>query len=390
MDLLERCPIACDLNLMYAILHYFVFILEPTLLAKCSGSSIAVTVRVRLCLWQASEMGGSCDFGSSGFKKCPSSLHICPSFTMAHSTALFPEQRAGESEQPNGTNTGRQLKFRRTKTATGSPHRDLEEGESSEGGGDSRPLPGAAGFHLVGCAGTVAATLYRAISYVDLSQQVLDLVFRYLRDVIPKLKPMGLQGLCRIQCLRLMMVNRSSKRELHCFALDGVHLLLMKCIRSPEMRLTRFHNLRPPNALNLPDDDVALVDIMRRWFHQKNFFWVPAEPQKSEKLLVASIVYHAEGDIRYITQGMMQLASRAIRDDLATIRETHPATMGCAGIMLNRQMGLYPFPLFTNAFTRRSRSIPLVRASEPAISSRRRSHSADELDTHVKKNEFLE
>jgi hypothetical protein len=177
------------------------------------------------------------------------------------------------------------------------------------------------------------------------------------------------------------MVNRSSKRELHGFTLDGVHLLLMKCIRDQEMRVTRFHNLRSPNALNLPDDDVALVDIMRRWFHQKKFFWVPAEPEKSEKLLVASIVYRAEGDIRYITQGMMQLASRAIRDDLATIRETHPATMGCAGIMLSRQMGLYPFPLFTNAFTRRSRSIPLVRASEPAISSRRRSHSADELDS---------
>ncbi len=326
-------------------------------------------------------MGGSCDFGSSGFKKCPSSLHICPSFTMAHSTALFSVRRAGESEQLDGTNAG-------------SLHRDLEEGESSEGGGDSRPLPGAAGFHLVGCAGTGATMLYRAISYVDLSQQVLDLVFRYLRDVIPKLKPMGLQGLCRIQWLRLMMVNRSSKRELHCFALDGVHLLLMKCIRSPEMRLTRFHNLRPPNALNLPDDDVALVDIMRRWFHQTQYPWqeqeavVPAKPEESEELLVASIVSRADGDIRYITQGMVQLASRAINHDFATIRERNDRLglprfprMVCAGLMLSKR--IRPYPFFTNAFTRRSRSVPLVRASEPAISSRRRSHSADELDTQV-------
>jgi hypothetical protein len=261
---------------------------------------------------------------------------------------------------------------------------------SSEGRRDSQPLLAAAGLHFVDCTGTGATMRRQPVSYVTRSQQVLDLVFRYLRDVIPRLKPMGLQSLCRIQCLRLLMVNRSSKRELHGFTLDGVHLLLMKCIRDQEMRVTRFHNLRSPNALNLPDDDVALVDIMRRWFHQKKFFWVPAKPEKSEKLLVASIVYRAEGDIRYITQGMMQLASRSIRDDLATIRESNERLglprfrkKKCAGIMLSRQMGLYPFPLFTNAFTRRSRSVPLVRASEPAISSRRRSHSADELDTQV-------
>ena len=117
---------------------------------------------------------------------------------------------------------------------------------------------------------------------------------------------------------------------------------------------------------------------------------VPAKPEKSEELLVASIVYRADGDIRYITQGMVQLASRSIRHDLATIRERNDRLglprfpkMVCAGIMLSKRMGLYPFPLFTNAFTRRSRSVPLVRASEPAISSRRRSHSADELDTQV-------
>ena len=265
---------------------------------------------------------------------------------------------------------------------------------SSEGGRDSQPLLGAAGLHLVGCTGTGATMLRQAVSYVDPSQQVFDLVFRYLRDVIPRLKPMGLQSLCRIQCLRLLMVNRSSKRELHGFTLDGVHLLLMKCICDQKRRLTRFHNLRPPNALNLPDDDVALVDIMRRWFHQKQFPWqeqeavVPAKPEKSEKLLVASIVYRAEGDIRYITQGMVQLASRSIRNDLATIRERNDRlglprfpSMVCAGLMLNKR--IRPYPFFTDAFTRRSRSVPLVRASEPAISSRRRSHSADELDTQV-------
>ncbi len=259
---------------------------------------------------------------------------------------------------------------------------------SSEGRRDSQPLLAAAGLHFVDCTGTGATMRRQPVSYVTRSQQVLDLVFRYLRDVIPRLKPMGLQSLCRIQCLRLLMVNRSSKRELHGFTLDGVHLLLKQCIRDQEMRVTRFHNLRSPNPLNLPDDDVALVDIMRRWFHQKKFFWVPAKPEKSEKLLVASIVYRAEGDIRYITQGMMQLASRSIRDDLATIRERNDRLglprfpkMVCAGIMLSKR--IRPYPFFTDAFTRRSRSVPLVRASEPAISSRRRSHSADELDTQV-------
>ena len=114
---------------------------------------------------------------------------------------------------------------------------------SSEGGRDSQPLLAAAGLHLVDCTGTGATMLRQAVSYVDPSQ-VFDLVFRYLRDVIPRLKPMGLQGLCRMQCLRLLMVNRSSKRELHGFTLDGVRLLLMKCIRDPKMHLTSFHNLR--------------------------------------------------------------------------------------------------------------------------------------------------
>ncbi len=266
---------------------------------------------------------------------------------------------------------------------------------SSEGGRDSQPLLAAAGLHFVDCTGTGATMRRQPVSYVTRSQQVLDLVFRYLRDVIPRLKPMGLQSLCRIQCLRLLMVNRSSKRELHGFTLDGVHLLLKQCIRDKEMRVTCFHNLRSPNPLNLPDDDVALVDIMRRWFHQKKQFpkqeqeaVVPAKPEKSEKLLVVSIVYRAEGDIRYITHGMVQLASRSIRNDLATIRERNDRlglprfpSMVCAGLMLNKR--IHPYPFFTDMFTRRSRSVPLVRASEPAISSKRRSHSADELDTQV-------
>ena len=198
---------------------------------------------------------------------------------------------------------------------------------------------------------------------------------------------MGLQGLCRIQCLRLLMVNRSSKRELHGFTLDGVHLLLKKCIRDSKMRLTSFHNLRPPNAPNLADDDVALVNLMRRWFPRKQFPRQEAEvPAEIEKLPLASIVYRG-GVVSYITQGMVQLASRSIRNDLATIRETNERlglprfpSMVCAGFMLNKRISR---PVFTDMLARRSRSVPLARASEPAVGSTRRSHSADELDTQV-------
>ena len=256
---------------------------------------------------------------------------------------------------------------------------------SSEGGRDSQPLLGAAGLHLVGCTGTGATMLRQAVSYVDPSQQVFDLVFRYLRDVIPRLKPMGLQGLCRIQCLRLLMVNRSSKRELHGFTLDGVCLLLKKCIRDSKMRLTSFHNLRPPNAPNLADDDAALVNLMRRWSHRKQFPWQRHEaevPAEIEKLPLASIVYRG-GDISYITQDMVQPASRSIRNELATIRETNERlglprfpSMVCAGFMLNKRISR---PVFTHMLARRSRSVPLVRASEPAVGFTRRSHSADEL-----------
>ena len=167
-------------------------------------------------------------------------------------------------------------------------------------------------------------------------------------------------------------------------------MLLKKCIRDSKMRFTSFHNLRPPNAPNLADDDVALVNFMRRWFHRKQLPWQGQEaevPAEIGKLPLASIVYRG-GDISYITQGMVQLASRSIRNDLATIRERNDRlglprfpSMVCAGLMLNKR--IHPYPFFTDMFTRRSRSVPLVRASEPAISSKRRSHSADELDTQV-------
>ena len=89
---------------------------------------------------------------------------------------------------------------------------------------------------------------------------------------------------------------------------------------------------------------------------------MPAKPEKSEELLVASIVSRVDGDIRYITQGMAQLASRSIRNDLATIRERNERlglprfpSMVCAGFMLNKR--IRPCPVFTDMFTRRSRSV---------------------------------
>ncbi len=106
--------------------------------------------------------------------------------------------------------------------------------------------------------------LRQYVSYVSPWQIGFDLVLRYLRGTIPGLRPKGLEGLWRIQCIRLLMVNRSTKQELRSFQLDGVHLPLMKCIRDPKMRTARFHNLQPPNELNLPQDSVELVNIMRR------------------------------------------------------------------------------------------------------------------------------
>ena len=153
--------------------------------------------------------------------------------------------------------------------------------------------------------------------------------------------------------------------------MNDVHRLLKKCIRDSKMRFTSFRNLRSPNAPNLADDDVALVNLMRRWFHRKQFPWQGQEaevPAEIEKLPLASIVYRG-GDISYITQGMVQLASRSIRNELATIRETNERlglprfpSMVCAGFMTTLRMSR---PVFTHMLARRSRSVPLVRASEP-------------------------
>ena len=82
---------------------------------------------------------------------------------------------------------------------------------------------------------------------------------------------------------------------------------------------------------------------------------------------------------------MMQMASTSIRNDLATSHRTGkrfglPRLPGkvCAGFMLSKQ---FSRPLFTDRLTRRSRSLPIVRASEQVDSYRRRSRSMDELDT---------
>ena len=144
----------------------------------------------------------------------------------------------------------------RTSEASGLPWRNLEQAESSEGGGDSHQLPCVSLFHLLGCTGNGAAMIRQYVSYASLSQRGFDLVVRYLRGTIPGLRPKGLEGLWRIQCIRLLMGNRSTKQELRSFQLDGVHLLLMKCIRDPKMRNTQFHNLQPPSELNLPQDDL--------------------------------------------------------------------------------------------------------------------------------------
>ncbi len=185
------------------------------------------------------------------------------------------------------------------------------------------------------------------------------------------------------------MVNRSTKQELRSFQLDGAHLLLMKCFRDPKVRNTQFHNLQPPNELNLPQDDVELVNIMRR-FQRDRRSWQEKKavvPAVKEELVVASVVHRAGGERRYITQGMVHMASTLLGNDLATIQQISRRfglqrlhTKACVRVLLNNK---FSRPLFTDEWSRRSRSVPVVRVRESAGSYGRRSRSTDELDTQV-------
>ncbi len=227
--------------------------------------------------------------------------------------------------------------------------------------------------------------LRQYVSYVSPWQIGFKFVLRYLRGTIPGLRPKGLEGLWRIQCVCLLMVNRSAKQGLRCFQLDGAHLLLMKCIRVPKMRNTQFHNLQPPNELNLPQDDVELVNIMRRfkrsWQEKK-----AVVPAVKKHLGVASVAY-CQGDIKYITQGMVHMASESIGNDLATIQQISRRfghqrlhTKACVRVLLNNK---FSCPLFTDKWSWRSRSVPVARVRESGGSYGRRSRSTDELDTQV-------
>ena len=118
----------------------------------------------------------------------------------------------------------------------------------------------------------------------------------------------------------------------------------------------------------------------RSWWQEKK----TVVPAVKKHLAVASNA-HCQGDIKYITQGMVHMASESIGNDLATIQQISRRfghqrlhTKVCVRVLLNKKLSR---PLFTGKWSRRSRSVPVVRVHGSASSYGRRSRSTDELDT---------